>query len=544
MEPSAIIDALSQPDAYPDRPAEVSMRQTHISWLFFTERFVYKVKKPVNFGFLDFTTPEARRHFCEEEARLNRRLAPDVYVGVVEVKAEGGHVHLGGQGEVVDYALQMRRLPEDRMLPTLLARGDVTPETVRRLAHLLAAFHARAETGPAIDQDGTVATILGNWEENFAQTTPYLDWPLRREVHDRIRRRVLAFCRTHAWLFGHRIAQGRIRDGHGDLRAEHICLTEPVAIFDCIEFNHRFRYGDVAADVGFLAMDLDERGHADLSQAFVQAYVSYAGDPGLLSVLDFYKCYRAFVRAKVECFRLDDPAVSAGDKRLAARAASRYCQLAARYADALQSPWVLLSCGLMGSGKSVLAGALAQRLDLEVLSSDVVRKESAGMEPTTAAHARYGEGLYTAERTEATYAHLFERAECLLARGRSVLLDASFQRARHRVKAMQLAARVGAEFCVLECWCPEEELRRRLTARVAQGGSVSDGRFELLARQRQAFEPLFEVPPQRHLRLDTTRPPDLLAEDARRQLAQRAPLPLHSGGDHNSSPDLRRSGRG
>jgi uncharacterized protein len=535
MEPSAIIDALSHLDAYPDRPAAVSMRQTHISWLFFTEHFVYKVKKPVNFGFLDFTTLEARRHFCEEEARLNRRLASDVYVGVVEVKAMDGHVRLGGPGEVVDYALQMRRLPEDRMLPTLLAQGDVTPETMRRLAHLLAAFHARAETGPAINQDGTVATILGNWEENFAQTSAYLDWPLRREVHDRIRRRVLAFCRTHAWLYDHRIAQGRIRDGHGDLRAEHICLTEPIAIFDCIEFNHRFRYGDVAADVGFLAMDLDERGHADLSQAFVQAYVSYAGDHGLLSVLDFYKCYRAFVRAKVECFCLDDPAVSAGDKRLAARAASRFCQLAASYADALQSPWLLLTCGLMGSGKSVLADALAQRLDVEVLSSDVMRKEMAGIKPTTAAHAAYGVGLYTAERTEATYAHLFERAECLLAQGRSLLLDASFQRASHRAQARQLAARVGAEFGVLECWCPDEELRRRLASRVAQGGSVSDGRWELIAQQRQAFEPLFEIPPWQHLKVDTTQAPDLLVEEVLHQLAQRAPLPWRFGVHHNSS---------
>lgn len=536
MEPRAVINALSRPDAYPDQPAEVSMRQTHISWLFFTEHFVYKVKKPINFGFLDFTTLEARRHFCEEEARLNRRLASEVYMGVLEVKAIDGHIRLGGPGEVVDYALQMRRLPEDRMLPTLLAKGDVTPETMRRLAHLLAAFHAQAETGPAINQDGTVATIVGNWEENFAQTRPYLDWPLLRDAHDEIRSRVLAFCRTHAALFDQRIAQGRIRDGHGDLRAEHICLTEPIAIFDCIEFNHRFRYGDVAADVGFLAMDLDERGFADLSQAFVQAYVEYSGDCGVLGILDFYKCYRAFVRAKVECFRMDDPAVSAGDKRLAVRAAGRYCRLAARYADALQSPWLLLCCGLMGSGKSALAKALAQRLDLEVLSSDVMRKELAGIQPTTPAQAAYGEGLYTAERTEATYAQLFKRAECLLSQGRSVLLDASFQCASQRTQAMQLAAHVGAEFCVLECWCPDEELRRRLESRVAQGGSVSDGRWELLARQRQAFEPLFEIPPQQHLRVDTTQTPDLAAEAVLRQLAQRAPLPWLAYDPHTLSP--------
>jgi uncharacterized protein len=523
MQPTDLVTALSQPEAYPDRPAEVTLRQTHISWLFFTEHFVYKVKKPVNFGFLDFTTLEARRHFCEEEARLNRRLASDVYLAVLEVKAANGHIRLGGPGETIDYALQMRRLPEARMLPALLASGDVTTETMQRLAQFLAAFHAQAATGGEIDQDGTLAVILKNWQENFAQTQPYLDFPLRRDAYEKIRSRVLAFCRTRAPLFEQRIAEGRIRDGHGDLRAEHICLTEPIAIFDCIEFNHRFRYGDVASDVAFLAMDLDERGFTNLSRAFVQAYVEYSGDRWLLDVLDFYKCYRAFVRAKVECFRLADPALSATDTRRALRTAYRYCQLAAGYAEALRRPWLLLCCGLMGSGKSVLAEALARRLDVEILSSDVTRKELAGLQPTTPAPDAFGEGLYTAERTEATYAQLFQRAECLLARGRSVLLDASFQRAQHRTQAMQLAARLGAEFRLLECWCPEVELRRRLEARVARGGSISDGRWELLAQQRRAFEPLFDVPPWQHLKIDTTGTAAAVADKVVCWLNRRAP---------------------
>jgi aminoglycoside phosphotransferase family enzyme/predicted kinase len=524
MQPNDLVSALTRPEAYPQHPAAVSMRQTHISWLFFTEDFVYKIKKPVNFGFLDFTTLEARRFFCEEEIRLNRRLTSDVYLGVVEVKAENGRVHLGGAGEVIDYAVHMRRLPETRMLPTLLAAGHVTPATMHRLAHLLTDFHAQAETGPVINQDGTMATILGNWEENFTQTRPYLDWPLSRAAYDRIRSRVLTFCHLQAARFDERIAAGRIRDGHGDLRAEHICLTEPIAIFDCIEFNHRFRYGDVAADVAFLAMDLEGQGFADLSQTFVSAYVDYSGDSALRNVLDFYKCYRAFVRAKVECFRMDDPVVTSKDKRLAARAASDYLLRAARYADALKRPRLLLCCGLMGSGKSVLAEALAPGLGLTVLRSDVIRKELAGMQPTTAVRMPYGEGIYSAERDEATYTELFKQAERLLSQGGSALLDASFQHARHRTQAMQLAARAGAEFFVLECWCSEEELRRRLEARVAQGNSVSDGRWELLAQQRQAFEPLFEVPPPQHIKVDTTRAPTLVAAEVMRQLERRDSL--------------------
>lgn len=528
MELYALIDALSHPDSHPDRPSQVSVRQTHISWLFFTERFVYKVKKPVDFGFLDFTTLKARKFFCDQEVRLNRRLAPEVYLGVVEVKAHEERIRLGGPGKTIDYAVQMRRLPEDRMLPTLLAEGRVSVDTMRRLARLVAEFHARAETDVAINQAGTVATILANWQENFEQTRPYLAFPLPQDAYDKVRDRVLTFCRAAEQLFRQRIAEGRIRDGHGDLRAEHICLTEPIAIFDCIEFNRRFRHGDVAADVAFLAMDLDERGYPDLSRAFVDAYIEYSGDHGLFSVLDFYKGYRACVRAKVECFRLDDPMVTAGEKRTALRAAYRYGQLAARYADALQHPWLLISCGLMGTGKSVLAETLAQRLDLQVLSSDVTRKRLAGLQLTAPSRAGYGEGLYTDEWTEATYGRLFEEAERCLSRGQSVLIDASSQRACHRRHATQLARRLGAELCALECWCPEEEVCRRLQARAARGWAVSDGRWELIARQRQAFEPLFEVPPQQHLRVDTTQTPALVAEEVVRQLAPRGGLPLRS----------------
>ena len=335
MEPYAFIDALLRPEAYPDRPSHVSMRQTHISWLFFTDRFVYKIKKPVDFGFLDFTTLEARQKFCQDEVRLNRRLAPAVYLGVVDIKEQGGALHFGGPGITIDYAVHMRRLPEERMLPALLAKREITPDTMQHLARLIADFHARADTGGEIDRDGSLEVILANWQENFTQTRPFLGFPLPQEAYDKIRTRVLDFCRLRAPLFAQRIANGRIRDGHGDLRAEHICLTEPIAIFDCIEFNHRFRYGDVAADVAFLAMDLDERGYPELARTFVEAYVDHSGDHALLDVLDFYKCYRAFVRAKVECFRLDDPTVTAAEKRAALRAAQRYGQLAARYADAL-----------------------------------------------------------------------------------------------------------------------------------------------------------------------------------------------------------------
>jgi uncharacterized protein len=523
MQPDAIIEALSHPEAYPDRPAEVSVGQTHISWLFFTPTHVYKVKKPVNFGFLDFTNLEARKMFCEEEVRLNRRLAPEVYLGVLEVKASNGHICLGGPGEVVEYAVQMHRLPDGRMLPALLSSGQVSSTILEQLAHLVADFHARAETGGDIDQAGEPGAILANWQENFAQTQSYLGFPLAHQAWDEICRRVLTFCRLREPLFRQRIAAGRIRDGHGDLRAEHICLTEPITIFDCIEFNQRFRYGDVAADIAFLAMDLDALGFPDFANIFVQAYVEYARDSGLLEVVEFYKCYRACVRAKVECFRADDPAVPTSQQRLALQAAYRYGQLAAQYAEALRRPWLLLACGLMGTGKSVLAEALASKLDLHVLSSDTTRKQLAGLQPTTRRPEAYGQGLYRADWTEATYAELFSKAKQLLSGGRSVLIDASFQRASHRMRARRLAAETGAEFRVLECWCPEEVLHQRLRARLGDVGATSDGRVELLAQQRQTFEALLDVPPHQHLRVDTTPAPDVVAAWVAHQLRKVSP---------------------
>jgi predicted kinase len=412
------------------------------------------------------------------------------------------------------------------------------------LARLLADFHSRADTGGEVNEGGSLATVLGNWEENFAQTRPYLDFPLERESYERIRALVLAFCHTRARLFERRIAEGRIRDGHGDLRAEHICLTEPTVIFDCIEFNHRFRHGDVAADVAFLAMDLDERGFPELSHAFIQAYIQCTGDPGLLEVLDFYKCYRAFVRAKVECFRADDPGVPAAEQRAALRTARRYWDLAARYAEALRPPWLLLTCGLMGTGKTALAEALATQMPLTIFDSDATRKRLAGVPPTLRACADYEEGLYTPARTEETYAQLFRLAEGALARGDSVLLDASFQRARHRGLARELAQRTWARFCVLECWCPRAEIRRRLDARGVQGGVVSDGRWELLERQERSFEPLFEIPPGEHLRVDTTQPPQAAAARVVAALGLLEPAPatrpvLIQGGKSVQCPTIR-----
>ncbi|NWF94232.1 MAG: hypothetical protein HXY46_15135 [Syntrophaceae bacterium] len=324
--------ALLNPEIYPDHPEEVGFLETHISLLFLTGRHVYKVKKPVDFGFLDFTTLEKRRYFCEQEVRLNRRLSPDIYLGVVEIVRIGDRISFNGRGEVEEYAVQMRQIPEELLMDKLLEKGRVTPKMIRAVSEKLAHFYSSAETNEYIRSFARPDRIKQDTDENFEQTERYVGVTIHKEVYTEIQRRTNRFLKDRAEIFDRRIARDRIRDCHGDLRLEHIFWGEEISIFDCIEFNERFRYSDVAADIAFLAMDLDYHGREDLSEHLIQTYVEKSGDQDLMKVLDFYKCYRAYVRGKVESFRLDDPHIPEKEKRAALQRAKKYFELAWKYA--------------------------------------------------------------------------------------------------------------------------------------------------------------------------------------------------------------------
>jgi aminoglycoside phosphotransferase family enzyme len=315
-----------------DRQA-AAMVQTHISWVVLAGPFAYKLKKPVALGFLDFSTLEKRHDVCRREVELNRRLCPWVYLGVLPIYAEKDSA--SGGRTVVDYAVQMRRLPDDRMLDVLLERDQVTAAEIEAIADLLAGFHATAATGPGIDEHGATAAVRANVAENTRQTRPFIGRTLDARAWELVSGACARFLERRTTLFERRMAEGRIRDGHGDLHASNVCLTEPIAIFDCIEFNDRFRYGDVAAEVAFLTMDLELNGRPDLASAFVDRYVSASGDDGLRDVLDFYLCYRAYVRGKVESLSLDEPGFSAEAYESATLRARRYFALAERYAERL-----------------------------------------------------------------------------------------------------------------------------------------------------------------------------------------------------------------
>ncbi len=329
-----MVRALLDPKAYPETPPQaIELVQTQMSFVFLTDDYVYKVKKPVNLGYLDYTTLDRRHFYCQREVELNRRLCPDVYLGVVPISRGSSGILVGGQGKVIEYAVEMRRLPQRAMMNVLLANNQVSPQMVTNVAHKLVEFHQQAETNANISAFGDLEAITKNTEENFTQTEKYIGNTISPEKYQRIKDYTDSFVDKNASLFRERITDGRIRDCHGDLHAAHICFTNGICIYDCIEFSDRFRYCDVASEVAFLAMDLDHYRRADLSRSFVNAYVAQSRDKELLRLLNFYKCYRAYVRGKVESFKLDDPYISAEEKTGVLAIARSYFDLAEGYVE-------------------------------------------------------------------------------------------------------------------------------------------------------------------------------------------------------------------
>ncbi len=330
--PQFIRDLLN-PGVYSHETAEPALIQTHISYVILAGEFVYKFKKPVNFGFLDFSTLEKRRHCCEQELVLNRRLCPDIYLDLVSVRAgKDGHV-LDGDGEVVEYGVRMARMPEERMMGNLIRAGGLESSHIDALVRVLVPFYDRAERSREIDGFGTARAVAVNVLENFDQTREFVgSAALSREQFETIS----AYAREMLGrdeLFAARIRDGRIRDCHGDMYSANICLADKVYIYDCIEFNERFRYCDVASDIAFLAMDLDFHGLSGLSGYFVRTFGEASGDSGLAAMLDFYKCYRAYVRGKIGLFTAGDPAVDEAVRASSLADAGKYFALAHRYAQ-------------------------------------------------------------------------------------------------------------------------------------------------------------------------------------------------------------------
>jgi len=506
MTLQGLVEAMQRPQFYPEKPKEVRMIQTHISYLFLTEHYVYKVKKNVDFGFLDFTDLDKRRYYCEKEMELNSRLAPEIYLEVLPISRnrEGCFV-IGKEGEIVEYALKMKKLPQSGMLKNLLEEriGDST--IFEKIAKKLAEFHKIARSDDTVSNYGKLEFILKNHEENFEQTKPFIGKTISPFHYELIKSYVYNFTGKHEELFSRRVRNGRIRECHGDLHLDHICLSgEEVVIFDCIEFNERFRFIDVAAEVAFFCMDLDFNGYDKKVDEFVEAYIRFSEDDEVKDLLNFYQCYYAYVRGKVSSFRLNEEGIPPVETIQITQTARRYFDLAHKYAVKPKKPLLVIMAGLIGVGKSTVARALSEMLKADLLVSDIIRKEMLNIVPTTRYHEPFENGIYSSPITKRTYALLHEKAEAILKAGNSVIIDASYRNREDRIAALQLAKNCDADFFVLECRCPESEIKKRLLLRALDNDEVSDGRWEIYEKQKKVFEPILEMKPNVHFIFDTT----------------------------------------
>lgn len=488
---------------------DITLVQTHISWVLLGPTEVWKLKKPVCLGFLDFGTAQARKAACEAEVALNRRLAPEIYLGLAPVtRDESGRLAIDGAGEVVDWAVHMRRLPERDRADRRLAEGRLDRDDIERVAARLAEFHASARCDETTAAFGTPEAIAVNVRENFTQTRQSIERFVTAAQAEEIEAWQLGFLAEHEDRLRARIEAGRVRDGHGDLRLEHVYLSDAgeVTIIDCIEFNDRFRYADVAADLAFLAMDLSEHEHVELSEHLVACYAQHAGDYDLYSVLDFYESYRAYVRGKIASFVLDDPTVDP-PRRERAEASARHHFLLALAAERrpVLGAAVIAVGGIIASGKSTVAAHLGFEKSAPVVDADRTRKQMLGVRVTKPVHEGSWQGAYDPAFTEEVYAEVFRRAQVVVGSGRSVLVDASFRSRALRIRARELAARLGVPFRMIECRVDPDLARARLRER-AKGASVSDGRLEIFDDFVARWEPVDELPAEEHLVLDTSRP--------------------------------------
>ncbi|MFQ5428441.1 MAG: AAA family ATPase [Thermodesulfobacteriota bacterium] len=487
---------LLNPVAYLHAPEEVELRQTHISYLFLTPDFVYKVKKPVNFGFLDFTTLEKRRHYCAEEVRLNSRLAPDVYLGVVEIKEDGGRLIVEGKsGNTVEYAVKMRRLAAENILEEKIRQGTASVEDIQRVASAIAHFHRGAESGAHISEYGRPEMIEKNINENFVQTKSFAGRFISPASYDAMQSFALGFMKNKRASLLKRVKDGFIRDCHGDIHSEHISIDGSIDIIDCIEFNERFRYSDTISDMAFLSMDLDFHNRCDFSAAFEKSYLEASGDASGKELILFYKSYRAYVRGKVEGLKAAEDEVGKAERQAARLKAARYFDLAEAYTQGAPRPRLIIICGLSGTGKSTLARALGKALWAESLATDRIRRELRS--PTNAdSPTQYGEGPYSIEERTRTYRELFRRA-CAdyLQKGRTVILDATFSKNSLLTEAVSSARKAGLEpedITIFECLLEMGLLKERIGKRQREGGAedlpLSEMRVDIFKAHLDEYE--------------------------------------------------------
>jgi uncharacterized protein len=495
-----ICRAMSAPDFYPHDATGLERRDTHISTVFLAGPWAYKLKKPVKLDFLDFTALSDRRIFCDREVLLNQRLSRGIYIEVVTIyQNDQGELSLLPGGRAVEYAVKMTRLPESKSLAALIRRGEICVDHITTLGRMLAAFYEKAEHGPHLDAFGKRELIEFNMEENFSGIESFVEKGLfNAERWEFIRQVCRSFLKDHGDLFERRIAAGRIRDGHGDLKCEHVFYHNGIQVIDCIEFNERFRYGDAGLDLSFLVMDLDHMGCQDLGRELLASYAVSAADVEIYQVLDFYAAYRALVRLKVSCLSIGQNGIK--ENAFMEKEIRRYLNQAYFYALLFGRPTLWVFFGLPASGKSTLARETADALSVPLFQSDVERKK--GLKQPSRTASSFNEGIYRAAFRSRVYSRLVSLAQERLAAGGSVILDATFLESKWRKWIYQLAEEMNADLIWVQCICKRQTSISRLQQRELDPGE-SDARLAHFLEMEKRVVPFAVENPVTHFVVDT-----------------------------------------
>ena len=503
-----LIEALKDPAAYDHDVDRISVIETHISWVILTGIFAYKLKKPVCFSFADFSTLDKRLFYCEEEMRLNSRLAPELYLGVVAITGTHQRAHLNGRGPAIEYCVKMREFPQSGLLSYLSRHDQLSRQHIDQLSDKLARFHDSIESVRCDEKLGLPSDVDYWARDNFSEISTHLSTSREREKLDVLSNWSTAEYRSRLPSLKARWANGFIRECHGDMHLGNIALIEQqVTIFDGIDFNEQLRWIDVMNEVAFLTMDLCSRGHHGFANRFTNTYLEYTGDYSGLDVFRYYLVYRAMVRAKVAILRSGQSNLSTRELAGLKREYDAYIDLAARFVRD-RPAGLIITHGLSGSGKSFVTQGLIEQFDAVRIRSDVERKRRAGLAPKASSHSKLGQGLYAAGSSDETYSSLADIAREILQAGFSVIVDASFLDPKYRSQFKTLASELGKPFAILACHASNDVLRQRVIARARPGDDEprdpSEADLTVLNAQLENYQRLDDEHSRDVISLDTT----------------------------------------
>lgn len=515
---------LKDPDSYDHKPESVEHIQTHISHVFITDPFVYKFKKPVNFEFLDFSTLEKRKYYCKREVELNRRLCDDIYLGVIPVRQKNNTFDIegSGSGDIIEYAVKMKKLTERYFLHYIIEKEELSHIHLDRIVDKLSTFYSEQDTGKEIEQWGEIEKVKYNTDENFGQTQQFIGDTIDEMSYRAIKKYTADYYQRFDFLFNRRVEKNCIVDGHGDLHLEHIHITpEKVRIYDCIEFNDRFRYGDTAADLAFLAMDLDFHGCWEEERYFMERMAEKLNDSDLLLHVDFYKCYRAYVKGKVKSLQSAEEEVDDAGRQKARDRAREYFDLSLRYASLGSRPVVLVVMGGIATGKSTLASNLSDKLNIDHYSSDRIRKSLMGVPLKERTEASKREQMYTKGMSIKTYGKLLDKVEKYMDKRECIILDATYGQKEYRRQLVQKMKSMGADFIFIELFASEETVKQRLKSRENSENVISDARLEDFEKLSRNYQSPGEITADNLIRIDTSKSVDESLSELYHKLIER-----------------------